>query len=432
MSDIFQKSLSDWTWDDLKSIIVNELEESQKLEFKNTLPTATGDLDPWQQGKQKVGDYAKKELAKEIVAFANAYGGYLIIGIAESQAKPKHAETIGDLIRDCERCITDLERSLRSIIDPPLNDFEARAIADPSENGKGMLIFRVGSSSMAPHGYGRPPVVYIRRGEQSEPPTMRDLQNIFWEARTKFERITKLQSDRSNFFQQLIAKKNSGKLYHHNTLIKSDAPCLAFRCTIIPEDHLHLKGIANDLMSKGKHIPRLVDVNNNEITVSSPFGQDHLQWKPKAHGAQANSDNGSVWTILDNGLVEAAGFSIYHFNDNQNQHYPGWFATIAAQVMIMADSLRFKAGRPDVPIIMNCEFWHDGSAKILYHDHLGFSESYSPETKVEIGPFSVLRRTDFMHVFREIEREIWFGLGAPKIQQLNFDFETSINKYNRK
>jgi predicted HTH transcriptional regulator len=104
---IYEKPLVELTWSDFESVVFNRLEEDQTLEFKETLPARDGNADIWQLGQDKIGGYARDTLAKEVVAFANAYGGVIIIGIAENDEKPPRANNFGDpLIRNCILCGT--------------------------------------------------------------------------------------------------------------------------------------------------------------------------------------------------------------------------------------------------------------------------------------------------------------------------------------
>ena len=58
--------------------------------------------------------------------------------------------------------------------------FDIRAFPTPGGSGEGLVIIRVAGSTQAPHGVGRPPEAYVRRGSVKEPLTMRDLHNLFW------------------------------------------------------------------------------------------------------------------------------------------------------------------------------------------------------------------------------------------------------------
>jgi hypothetical protein len=59
----------------------------------------------------------------------------------------------------------------------------------------------------------------------------------------------------------------------------------------------------------------------------------------------------------------------------------------------------------------------------------GLPARLQSDENILIGPFEIATRADLPTVHREIEREIWFGLGARKVQPLEVDFETSLSKY---
>jgi predicted HTH transcriptional regulator len=174
------------TFEDLKDLLGTE--EGFRLEFKEALATDDGRADRWMTDQSRVGNVARDDLTREIVAFANAYGGILIVGVKETDDNPKRAKSIAEpQIPNVVDCAEQLDRSLRSIIEPPLPMIEVRGIV--SEADRGVLVIRVSASSSAPHGFGRPSAAYVRRGSNAEPLMMRDLQSIFVERRTRLERM---------------------------------------------------------------------------------------------------------------------------------------------------------------------------------------------------------------------------------------------------
>jgi hypothetical protein len=361
---IFEKSLSELTWGDLENVINRGLEEDQTLEFKGTLPAKDGNSDPWQSGRDKVGDHARDTLAAEIVAFANAYGGVLIVGIVETDEKPHSVKEFASaLIRDCVECVERLSPALRSRFDPPISGFDIRAITKPEGDGEGLIIIRVASSMQAPHGFGRPPEAYVRRGSAKEPLTMRDLHNLFWESRTRRERVIQASRKYQGLMQELEHKKAAGRLIGPSGQpVPASQQHLMFRCTIVPEQSLGLSGIASELIKSPLSRP---DILFKGVQTIHAFGERALPrgWRPKAHAAEAEDTSSrmfSLWTIGDDGLVNVVGFRLAH--DSQNQYYPGGFSLTVAQVLLMAEKLRLKAGRPDVPLVIDAQFRHDGSA----------------------------------------------------------------------
>lgn len=95
---MFDKRLADLTRDDIQGLIDRKVAEGQDVEFKSQ-------VSGWQIGGQ-IPDKSRNSLLKEIVAFANASGGTLVIGIRESSDNPKHADSIAPLERCAEHLLT--------------------------------------------------------------------------------------------------------------------------------------------------------------------------------------------------------------------------------------------------------------------------------------------------------------------------------------
>jgi hypothetical protein len=184
-SELVSKPIHEWGLDDLNLIVARQSEESQFLEFKEYMPLKNQGLGWNFNGILHANE--RDGLAKEIVAFANAYGGHLIVGIKETQEKPSRAKRLGDVNTDVAELAERLRSALNSIIDPPINGLRIQPIP-LTEDGHGFLAIHVPQSIHAPHGFGKPPEAYVRRADRSEPMTMRDIQNVFWEARTRRER----------------------------------------------------------------------------------------------------------------------------------------------------------------------------------------------------------------------------------------------------
>ena len=90
---MFDKPITELAPEDIERLIEERVIEGIDIEFKKTLPSKKGN-DPWIEGKDKIGDYARNQILEEIIAFANAYGGVLCIGISESDDTPASADGI--------------------------------------------------------------------------------------------------------------------------------------------------------------------------------------------------------------------------------------------------------------------------------------------------------------------------------------------------
>ena len=166
--DLYSTPIEDVSFADIQDLTSKQAEEGIRLEFKVTLPTSGGDPDRWIRNQSGIGRVARDEIAKEIVAFANAYGGVVLIRIDETDDSPKRAKDIfPPPIPKVVDCAEQLVRALRGIIDPPLPQLEGRGIPSTAEGDSGVILIRVEASPFAPHGVGKPPAAYVRRGADS-------------------------------------------------------------------------------------------------------------------------------------------------------------------------------------------------------------------------------------------------------------------------
>ena len=96
MTEVLSKSAEQIGPEDIHSLIESNVPEGQHIEFKETLPAENKSVDPWIRtgGKKGIGKYARNCLLEEGVAFANAYGGAIAIGIGESSSEPPIASNI--------------------------------------------------------------------------------------------------------------------------------------------------------------------------------------------------------------------------------------------------------------------------------------------------------------------------------------------------
>src|SRR6266511_3523138 len=236
--DLFVASIDEIEFQDISELVSTGAEEGIRLEFKGALSTNDGQPDRWMRNQSGIGRVARDDIAKEIVAFANAYGGVIIIGIDETNDHPKRAAQLASpQIPHVVDCAEQLARALRSIIDPPIPMLDIRGVPSSPSSGEGAILVRVSSSPSAPHGFGVPPAAYIRHGSESKPLSMRELQSMFFERRTRLERVTSRQNELSAFAQELWASRRHGAT-SQGAIPSLDLPAIQFRCSLVPTDDL--------------------------------------------------------------------------------------------------------------------------------------------------------------------------------------------------
>ena len=101
MIELLSKPIDEIGTAEIQALIDSEVPEGEQIEFKKEPPAEGGKSDPW-MNDGKIGNYAKDRILKEVVAFANAYGGVLVIGIDESDTKPAVATRITTVPRCVE------------------------------------------------------------------------------------------------------------------------------------------------------------------------------------------------------------------------------------------------------------------------------------------------------------------------------------------
>ena len=141
---VLSKPRDEITISDIEYLIESQVPEGEQIEFKETLPAkGDGSPDPWISGGN-IGDRAKNVILEGAVAFANAHGGALLLGIKESESKPPTAADISPVPR-CAELAERLKLIFRDRVEPPLPVLDI--IAVPTKDESGVVIIRVGPLS---------------------------------------------------------------------------------------------------------------------------------------------------------------------------------------------------------------------------------------------------------------------------------------------
>ena len=174
MIKLLSKPIDEISKNDIESLIEEEVPENDLLEYKRELPSQNGE-DPWMREQNKIGGYAKIQLLEEVVAFANADGGMLLVGIEESAEIPDVAGEIRP-VPQCIKLAKRLESVFRDCVEPILPMLEIRGIKTDDESG--VVVIRVGKSRSAPHRVKQTRNCTIRRSTRCEKLSMREIQDL--------------------------------------------------------------------------------------------------------------------------------------------------------------------------------------------------------------------------------------------------------------
>jgi predicted HTH transcriptional regulator len=195
MGNFFSKPLTQVDASDILDLI--GVPEGQVFEIKSKLPADKKIHDPWydepESGKPRngPGDSAKHDIFKEVVAFANSEGGWLVLGLTETSDHPKRVKGV-DPLPDCHELADRFQRAAYDWIDPPLPSLQCRGIEIGDIHRKGVIAFRVPRSLDAPHRVNKKDrQAYKRVSDESKPMKMREIQGITLDIVRGQERIEK-------------------------------------------------------------------------------------------------------------------------------------------------------------------------------------------------------------------------------------------------
>lgn len=449
MKDFFTKSIEEIEEKDIHELI--DTPEGQLFEIKEGLPAERDNVDPWynetENGKPRKGpgDYAKQSIFKELVAFANSEGGWLVLGLKETDDHPKRVAGISS-ISDCHELVSRFERAAQDWIDPPLPSLTCKGIQIGNTQSKGVIVFRVPRSSVAPHRLykkGRSQEAYKRVGDESKPMKMREIRDLALEIYRGYERL-----DREFEF--------SKKRYLQITPEKSpNLEMVGFRITLVPlypltidRPYLHstlfdrrteIKGSFSDNQSPS--LETMDSVHRNQKTSSSLFLTPPI--RPILRGANRRwaytnnvvgdppyEDiaiievmlNGTINVIIKTTFSNPVGLSIR------------WILSDLANALIVAENARLIGGNPNSEYALELELRNDH-----YQEHSGtkiksgsFSFGLLPEEDFhfskQLGPNPVLlpryrvgSKNEFPLLIKTIMDDLYNSVGKPHLDDFKID-----------
>lgn len=134
LTEVLGGEPNELSWDQLKTLIANGVEESEDLDFKAS-----------HYGNS---DNDKRELAKDVAALANSSGGVLLIGVQEDEFGKASALTLVSIDQNMGLKYRQIIASSVS----PLVLIDIHVTPSPADASLGVLIIEVQPSQMAPHG----------------------------------------------------------------------------------------------------------------------------------------------------------------------------------------------------------------------------------------------------------------------------------------
>jgi len=178
--ELFGKALSEVSMEDIETIVRDKIPESRTMDYKLEVHPAT--------------DAGNKEFLKDISAFANTVGGYVIYGVDEKEGIPTSIK--GVEVNDFDELKLRFENLLRTGVDPPIRGIDFVEV--DFKNSKKVVV------ALVPKSVARPHAVKIKKhfrfyGRNSGGVYMLevdDLRRAFLASETLATRIRSFRNDR--------------------------------------------------------------------------------------------------------------------------------------------------------------------------------------------------------------------------------------------
>lgn len=398
---MFSKLISELTATDIEQVVKDAVQEGQEVEFKETLPAKDG-KDGWLSGADRLGDRARNEIVEGVIAFSNAYGGTLIVGIGETREKPARAERILPIPR-CVELADRLRLMCRDCIDPQLPMVEVSGIT-MQKDGAGVVVLRVPSSRSAPHRHTVTRECYIRRDDRSERMTMREIQDLTLHVERGLADIeARFRSRQIDFRKKLDAFKGESMF------------AFGIRVTLQPLNPIRVDRIHRNEAAKPPLLSFRVTIGKNSSDVSLPI-YSYSDWKPILRGSRDDAgDNELSLTreVFEDGLIQ------YSLLVKQHGHtplclYPAWFAALVGNALCSANRFRLAAGAPHVEFGFELEILNDGgllTVGLYGGNDFGRRLGPLPAGDHLFPRYSIGSTDEFQNLVRIIEQDFWNACG---------------------
>ncbi|MXY39937.1 MAG: ATP-binding protein [Rhodospirillaceae bacterium] len=279
MTSVLTKPADRIDTDDVQALIDESVPEGAQIEFKESLPAGKGKTDAWLNGGKEIGKYAKERILEETVAFANAFGGALVLGVAESASKPSVAARITPLPR-CAELADRFRQVFRDCVEPQLQALDIVSV--PTEGNSGVIVFRTVRSRRGPHRVKLTLECTVRRDDRCQTLNMREIQDMTLNLARGTERLERRLRERSKRFEGEFKR------------LETPDDAFGFRMTAIPiGDEIRFESV----YSGGNLIEELrppeievgrgsSDPNSRLRTIRSAHFMHLQDWRPRLRAAR--------------------------------------------------------------------------------------------------------------------------------------------------
>lgn len=404
MFTAFVKNLSDIDAGDFQALIDGGAAENERVEFKRQFPAKSDD--PW-NADCRFGEYGRDQILSELVAFANAHGGQLLIGIEENSSDgAKRAKALTP-VRDCHDLSDRILKAARDCVDPPLDRLQGVGVPI-GDAGAGVVALRVDRSPDAPHRLESSRECFIRRADRTEKMTMREIQDLtLLTSRGMQDLDTRLQARRDEYESAIQDPEFSAPGF-----------LTSVRMTAIPVWPITLPPVRRDSPSMPRMSNATIRMGNDLVGVwRPPFMNDQ---RPIIRGwRQSETLPGKHWSYIsrEDGLSEIVGWGLHTPSpDGYRIVPPGKILMMLISILRTVEAMRTSAQAPSAEFVVDWEMRIFGDEDIrlgqlfgndAYNDSLGEALPH----RMPFPLLSIRSPDEFNGIIRRALQDLLSGVG---------------------
>ena len=399
------KPLNEIEWTDIEALRDSGREEDDTLEFKGSF---SGGADFIAFTEKQRGD-AVDGIAKEAIAFLNGRGGDIVIGASEFKNEhPKIAALtpVPNVVQTVDR----LAQALAAVIEPTQSILAVRAIASPGMDGSGVIVVRAPSSLRAPHRSKRLKECYIRRGRESVPMPMDEIQDL-----------THLRTARRS---ELLARLDAAL---------ADIGYLKVRRVTLPNDrfrlkiayHPHVSGetlISSEALSALRQTKPILSMNGRVLEHLSVLDNLDHQGKPMLRGRifEGWKDRGARKVYCSTSITSSLAVewdyvdSGRHTNNNSEAEvglFDVWIIGFIARALFSLKRL-LELNASFAHGVLRVGYFCNGTQKLLVGDHPWGDAFDLPEERIIFLDFEIAEISDLADIFAQIQEDFYSIAGV--------------------
>lgn len=424
---ILRLNIDDIKVEHLDELVAARGRESEALEFKETLPFQPQKglpqrADRWieQGGGNGIGEYARDQILAEMVAFANASGGTLVIGVQESKEEPR--EAVGLLaLPKCEALAQRLLAAAEDRVEPRLLSLSARGLPI-DETGWGYVILRVGRSRAGPHRLnGRLREFYMRRGERAAKMDVREIKSLTLELARSGDRVQEVFDDRRR-----AARERFNELPRRKS--EAESPPLLLRASAFPTLAMEIDGLTTkpELWWQGGGF-------NLQFEKGDLYECSHparcFQHPPRIQLRSLVGEADRFTRVLrDDGLSEAT-LSIAprptQSSSAEGRVFVSWIVGLLVGTLAQVEHLRRRVGWDTVEFGLEVELWCSDAVHLLWQDMgLALRVGYDPRLAVPLRfpLYSVRQFATFDDLLNQFLQDLHNAWGDGRIERATVDW----------